>query len=301
VLTRGAPQGNIIKGRLEAIQKGGASNKPALDLNLIRDELFSSIPTLHRLLQRWTWPTRLRELGAQAGMEVRPGKLLLLGTLLGVAAFQAIDYLYGQLLLSMAVALLAASSPLGYIFFKRSRRLHAFEKGFPEVIELLSRSVRAGHSFTTGLEMVATDLPEPVSGEFRIAFDEQRFGLPLRDALLNLCARVPLLDLRLFVIALLVQKETGGNLAEILDNLAHVIRERVRIAGEVRVRTAQGRLTALILIVLPLAMLGLLWVVNPDYISLLFNDPWGVYMLSAAAALQVIGAFLLWKIVKIRV
>jgi tight adherence protein B len=184
---------------------------------------------------------------------------------------------------------------------KRARRMVAFEREFPEVIDLLSRSVRAGHSFTAGLEIVSTDLPEPVSTEFRTVFDEQRFGLPLRDAFLSLCERVPSVDVRLFVIALLVQKETGGNLAEILDNLAHVIRERFRIAGEVRIRTAQGRLTAGVLIALPLIMLILLHVIDPDYVNLLFVDRLGQIMLIVAAVLQALGAMLVWRIVKIRV
>src|SRR5208283_1174531 len=136
----------------------------------------------------------------------------------------------------------------------------------------------------------ATDLPEPASSEFRTTFDEQRFGLPLRDALLGLCERIPLVDVRLFVIALLVQKETGGNLAEILDNLAHVIRERFRIAGEVRVRTAQGRLTAGILMALPVIMMLLLHVLDPDYVNLLFVDRLGQLMLITAAVLQTLGA-----------
>ena len=177
----------------------------------------------------------------------------------------------------------------------------AFERQFPEVIDLLSRSVRAGHSFGSGMEIVATDLPDPVSTEFRITFDEQRFGLPLRDALLNLCERVPLVDVRLFVIALLVQKETGGNLVEILDNLAHVIRERYQIAGEVRVRTAQGRLTAGVLIALPLAMLFLLHLVNPDYIKVLFVEHLGKLMLVGAFVMQAIGAIVIWRIVTIKV
>ena len=177
----------------------------------------------------------------------------------------------------------------------------AFEKEFPEVIDLLSRSVRAGHSFASGLEIVSTDLPDPVSTEFRITFDEQRFGLPLRDALLSLCERVPLVDVRLFVIALLVQKETGGNLAEILDNLAHVIRERFRIAGEVRVRTAQGRLTAGILMALPVIMMIMLHVIDPEYVNVLFVDRMGQLMLIMAAVMQVLGAIIVWRIVKIKV
>jgi tight adherence protein B len=151
------------------------------------------------------------------------------------------------------------------------------------------------------LEIVASDLPAPVSTEFRIAFDEQRFGLPLRDALLSLCERVPLIDVRLFVIALLVQKETGGNLVEILDNLAHVIRERFRIAGEVRIRTAQGRLTAGILIALPIIMMFMLHFLDPDYLNLLFDDRLGRLMLITAASMQTIGAFIVWRIVKIKV
>jgi tight adherence protein B len=301
VLVGGARPGSIIRGRLAAMDRSTSAGKIKLDLGLIRDELHSTIPLLNRMLLRWSWSGRLRGLIAQSGLKVRPGKLVLMSTVLGVLIGEIVQALYGFLLLSGALAALALLSPLGVILFLRTRRLQAFLREFPEVIALLSRSVRAGHPFTTGLEMVATELPEPVAGEFRITFDEQRFGLPIRDALLNLCMRVPLLDVRLFVTALLVQKETGGNLAEILDNLSHVIRERFRIAGEVRVRTAQGRLTAIILMIIPVAMLGVLHVVNPDYVNLLFVNRMGKYMLAIAAGLQVIGAAVLWKIVKIKV
>ncbi|MBZ5670482.1 MAG: type II secretion system F family protein [Acidobacteriia bacterium] len=301
LLAGGAWRGNIIRGRLEAIEKGTSYGKATLNVGLIRDELLSTIPLLNRFLLRWAWSARLRNFIAQAGLRVRPGKLVLMCAVLGALTLEIVQVLYGNLLLSAVLAIPAALSPVGYVALKRLRRLRAFEREFPEVIDLLSRSVRAGHSFTTGLEIVATDLPEPVAGEFRATFDEQRFGLPLRDVLLNLSTRVPLIDVRLFVVALLVQKETGGNLAEILNNLSHVIRERFRIAGEVRVRTAQGRLTAAILIALPLAMLALLRVINPDYVKVLFVDRWGQYMLAMAAGLQVIGAALLWWIVRIKV
>ena len=159
--------------------------------------------------------------------------------------------------------------------FKRARRLKKFEERFPETLDLLGRAVRAGHAFTTGLEMVSKESPEPVAGEFRKTFEEQNFGLPLRDALTNMAERVPSVDVRFFVTALLVQKETGGNLAEILDELSRVIRERFKIYREVSVKTAQGRLTALILISLPLGMLIVLQMMNPQYMSVLFNDPLG--------------------------
>ena len=204
--------------------------------------------------------------------------------------------------MSVAVGVAVAFLPLVIYRHKAGATLGGLSRrGFPEVIDLLARSVRAGHSFAAGLEIVATDLGEPVSTEFRITFDEQRFGLPLRDALLSLSQRVPLMDVRIFVIALLVQKDTGGNLAEILDNLAHVIRERFRIAGEVRVRTAQGRLTAVLLMALPLVMMVMLHFLDPEYIKLLFTDRLGQIMLVIAAAMQILGGFIIWRIVQIKV
>jgi tight adherence protein B len=161
--------------------------------------------------------------------------------------------------------------------------------------------VRAGHAFTTGLEMIAKESPELLAGEFRKTFEERNFGLPMRDALINLAERVPLVDVRFFVTALLVQKETGGNLAEILDELARLIRDRFRIHREVRVKTAQGRLTAAILIGLPSAMLIAMEILNPKYVNVLFTDPWGPRALGGAAALQVLGSFMLWKIIHIEV
>src|SRR5262249_45864764 len=148
--------------------------------------------------------------------------------------------------------------PFLVVVFQRRRRLRKFEEYFPEALDLLGRAVRAGHAFTTGLEMISKECPEPLAGEFRTAFEEQNFGLPLRDALLNLAERIPIVDVQFFVTALLIQKETGGNLAEILDGLSRVIRDRFRIYREVRVRTAQGRLTAGILIALPLFMMAIL-------------------------------------------
>lgn len=295
-------EGEIIRGRLEAIDKGTTyPKKNALNLGLIRDEMLSSIPAFDRMLTRWSWPGRLRNFISQAGLQIKPGKLMLIGGVMGLATLEVTEILEGNRLLAAAAGIFAAFLPVIFIAIKRARRLGAFEREFPEVIGLLSRSVRAGHSFASGLEVVAADLPAPVSTEFRIAFDEQRFGLPLRDALLNLCARVPLVDVRLFVIALLVQKETGGNLVEILDNLSHVIRERFRIAGEVRIRTAQGRLTAGILIALPIVMMIMLHVMDPEYIRLLFVDRLGQFMLIAAGVMQMLGALIVWRIVSIKV
>jgi tight adherence protein B len=191
--------------------------------------------------------------------------------------------------------------PYGVVSYLRQKRLQQFEEKFPEALDLLGRAVRAGHAFTTGLEMIARESPDPIASEFRTTFEEQNFGLPLRDALLNMTERIPSIDVRFFVTALLIQKETGGNLAEILDSLARVIRDRFRIYREVRVRTAQGRLTAGILIALPVFMMIVLMILNPTYMRVLFQDPKGSVILAVAGIMQVIGSLLIWKIIHIEV
>lgn len=291
---------NIVGSRLEAIERGGGpGNTP--QLKLLRDEVLSGLPMLNRWLLRAAWGARLRRFITQSGLEILPGKLLLWSGVMGLALYIVTPLLGFGPILALLLGVAGAAAPLAYVAFTRSRRLHAFEKGFPEAIDLLGRAVRAGHAFTTGLEMVATELPEPVAGEFKTVYDEQSFGLPLRDALTNLAERLPIIDVRFFVTALLVHKETGGNLAQILDDLAHVIRDRFKLLGEVRARTAQGRLTAGILIALPPAMIILLKGMNPDYIDVLFTDPVGPYLLGGAALLQIIGSILLWKVVNIQV
>src|SRR6516164_8408017 len=248
LLSGGKKGESVVRRRLEAIDKGLRRGHNSAQLKLLRDELLSDVPSLHRLLVRWSWARRLRDYIGQAGLSIKPGRLVLLSGVLGLGGYLVLRLFNQGPILALLAAVGAALAPLASVAFKRSRRLRAFERTFPEAIDLLGRAVRAGHSFSTGLEMIATELPEPVSGEFRTAFDEQNFGLPLRDALLNLAERVPIIDVQFFVTALLVQKETGGNLAEILDGLAHVIRDRFRIYRDVQVRTAQGRLTAGILI-----------------------------------------------------
>jgi len=287
--------------RLEAIEKAQSRGSASLQLKLVRDELLSDVPLLNRVLLRWSWAKGLRHFLTQAGMRTRPGKLILMSGVVAAGSYVAVYQFYRNPLFAVLGCAVGALIPFGFVAFKRLRRLRDFEKNFPEAIDLLARAVRAGHAFTTGMEMIGKELPEPVSGEFRITFDEQNFGLPLKDAFLNLTERVPLIDVRFFVTALLIQKETGGNLAEILDNLSRVVRERFKILGEVRVKTAQGRLTAAILIALPPMMMVVMKTLNPDYTNLLFTDPMGPYMLAGAAVLQVVGSALLWKIVHIEV
>jgi tight adherence protein B len=184
---------------------------------------------------------------------------------------------------------------------KRTRRLRAFEEAFPEALDLISRALKAGHAFATGLKMVADEMPEPVGPEFRKTFDEQNFGLPMKDALTNLNVRIPLLDVRFFATAVLIQRETGGNLSEILENLAHVVRERFKILRQVRVYTAHGRLTGYVLLALP-AFLGIaLAFINPEHMQLLFRERMGHMMLAATVVMQTIGYFWIKQVVKIEV
>ncbi len=297
----GTPHEEIVRKRFEAVQRAERRGDLSLGLQLVRDELLSDVPALNKLLVRWDWAARLQSYIEQSGVRSKPGKILLLSLVLAAGAYLVVAALLHIFWVALAAGIMGGAIPMSVVAFKRNRRFKLFEKHFPEALDLLSRAVRAGHAITTGLEMVSKELQEPVSGEFRETFEEQNFGLPLRDALLNFTERVPLLDVRFFVTAMLIQKETGGNLAEILDNLARVIRDRFRIRGDVRTRTAQGRMTAGILIALPPIMMFLLNSVNPTYMKPLFQESLGHWMLLLAGVLQVVGSILLWKIVHIEV
>lgn len=291
-----------VRKRMSAVHKaekrGGDVN---LGLKLVRDEMMSSVPWLHRLMLQWAWSSKLQDYLVQAGLAIKPAKLLLISAVLGLGSYLAAGYFLSHIYVSLPIGIVAALLPILVVMFLRRRRLRKFEEHFPEALDLLGRAVRAGHAFTTGLEMISKECPEPLAGEFRTTFEEQNFGLPLRDALLNMTERVPIIDVQFFVTALLIQKETGGNLAEILDGLARVIRDRFRIYREVQVRTAQGRLTAGILIALPIAMMAILGTLNPNYIGILFKDPAGPVVLVTAGVMQLIGSAILWKIIHFEV
>jgi len=298
----GSPtQQAIVRDRIEAVRKAERRGEIAVNLELLRDEMVSSVPLLNRLMMNLSWTPRVQRFITQAGLKTKPGKVLLLSAIFGLATYMMADHFLGYALAAGGLGLVATTVPWMVVSWKRKRRMRSFEERFPEALDLLGRAVRAGHAFTTGLEIVSKESAEPVASEFRTCFEEQNFGLPMRDALLNMAERIPLVDVRFFVTALLVQKETGGNLAEILDELARVIRDRFRIYREVQVRTAQGRLTAVILIALPILMLIALEVMNPTYVRVLFRDPVGATLLGVAAVMQLIGSIVIWRIVHIEV
>ena len=293
---------DVVRRRMEAVMKAEKRGGDTLGLKLLRDEMLSSVPLIHRLMSRWSWFGRMQNFLTQAGMKVKPAKFLLLCGVFALAGYVVAAHTIARFPgAPIAVAVAAGLLPVVMVSFKRRKRLNKFEEHFPEALDLLGRAVRAGHAFTTGLEMIGKETSEPIAGEFRKTFDEQNFGIPLRDALLNLTERVPLIDVRFFVTALLVQRETGGNLAEILDGLSRVIRERFRLYREVRVKTAQGKLTAGILIALPPFMMCLLGIINPAYMRVLFQDHRGLIALAIAAVSQCIGSAIIWKIIHIEV
>jgi len=198
-------------------------------------------------------------------------------------------------------AVMGSFLPYGWLRHKRTVRMKRFEEQFPEALDLLSRAIRAGHAFQTAMGMVADELPAPVGIEFKKAFEQQNFGLPVRDVLDQMADRVPILDVKFFVTAVTIQRETGGNLAEILDNLAHVVRERFKILRQVRVHTAHGRFTGYVLLALPAALAIALTFINPEHMNLLFTERMGQTMIVGAIVMQGIGYLWIRKVIKIEV
>ena len=287
--------------RLTSAQETPGS-KPLEDIALLRDEMLSEIPALDSLLRRSERVSALQKLLSQADLKIRAGNFLLLCFAAGVG-LSGIVYLFSgkNVIFAWVGFLLGVFIPYSYASYARTKRFNAFEELFPQAIDTLARAVRAGHAFTTALEMISDEVSEPVATEFRKLFEEQKFGLPVREALANLVDRVPLVDVKFFVTAVMLQRETGGNLAEILDNLSYVIRERFKILRQVRVYTAQGRLTMLLLMGMPpIIVMGMMFM-NPMFIRPLFTDPIGHVMLVIGILLQTVGYFVIRKIIRIQV
>lgn len=234
---------------------------------------------------------------AGLGWTIQSYLLLVMGWGLGLGAVALT--ITGRWLFALPVAAFGAAIPYLWIRSKRKRRLSAFEAQLPEAIDLLGRAIRAGHPLSSGLDMVARETAEPAATEFRRAFEEQRFGLPLEDSLLAMADRITLVDVRILVTAILIQRNVGGNLAEILDNIAYTIRERFKIRRQLRVYTAQGRMAGYVLAVLPITVGCIIFMLNPDYMMTLFRDPVGRLALAIAAVLQTSGYIWIRNIVNI--
>ena len=291
-------QARTLRDRLTAPEQ---SSGGPLELALLRDEMLSRIPAFDKLLRRSERVSLLQKMLAQGSVDIRAGNFLIICAASGVGLALAAIIAGGNVMFGWAGLLLGFFVPYAYASHMRAKRFQKFEEKFPEAIDTLARAVRAGHAFTTALEMIATELAEPVAGEFRQLYEEQKFGLPVRDALINLTDRIPLVDVKFFVTAVMLQRETGGNLAEILDNLSYVIRERFKILRQVRVHTAQGRLTMVLLMALPPTIVVLMLILNRGFIEPLFSDPLGHTLVVAGVTLQTLGYFVIRKIIRIQV
>lgn len=289
-----------IKDRLESISEAGR-RAPSPELDIIKSELLSDVPAFNRVLLQFSHTNRIKRLIGQADMKMKVSTFILFSLVLFALGVVVSNQLLNLLPVNVLIGMLTSAIPFLFVLYKRNRRFRKFEELFPEALELLTRAVKAGHAFNTGIEMIAEEMVEPIGKEFRITFDEQNFGLPLKQALFNMVERMPLLDLKFFVTAVLMQKETGGNLAEILTNLSHLIRERFKIMGEVRTFSAQGRLTGYILTAVPIAMGFILSAMNWDYMSALFKEQIGHYLLAGAGFCQLLGYIVIRKIVNIKV
>jgi tight adherence protein B len=254
------------------------------------------------LVEKYQLGPKLAILLEQAGLNWQPARLMHL-MLVAFMAGTAFGWLMLPIpkLLALVLGLAAAAGPFVYVWMKRKTRLKKFEEIFPETLEFMSRSMRAGHAFSVSLEMIHREFAEPVSGEFRRTFEEHNLGLPMDVALQKLATRVPSLDVHFFVSAVLLQKRTGGNLAEILDKLAYVIRERFKLRGRIRAVSAHGKMTATALSAIPICVGVLMFYTNPDYVNFFFKDDVGNIMLGAAIALQLVGYVIMQQIVKIEV
>lgn len=296
--THGAAAQRIAR-RLQ-IMSGGVG-RTGERISILKQRRYSRNDNFDRLLHEWPLAQRIDQLLVQSGTKWSVEYFLAAsgaGLLIGLAMSMRWPL---PLVFRLAIGLLVAAVPWMLAKRARTRRLIRIEEQLPEAADFIARALRAGHSFTNVLQIVGTELPEPLSGEFRIAREEINYGVPMSEALHNMAERIPLTDLRYLIIAVLIQRESGGNLAEILTNISQIIRGRLKLAGQVRVLSAEGRMSAWILGALPLVVLTLMVLINPKYISMLWTDPVGMKVLWVACGMIVFGVLWLRKVIRIRI
>jgi len=266
-----------------------------------KSELLSAVPWINRWLSRLEVAPRLRAILRQANLQWTVGRLLLISAACFIVPAYLVYLRTNTFVLEVLVGLVAAYLPFAYVLRRRTSRFNKFDQGLPEALDLMVSALRAGHSLVSALRLVAHESSDPIGTEFRICFDEQNYGLELRTAMENLVARVPLQDLRIVATAILIQKESGGNLAEVLDKAAYLIRERFQLKRQIRVHTAQGRLTGWILTILPFVLGVALYFISPDTMRVLWTRKIGIDMLCASAAMTIVGGFVINRIVNMKV
>ena len=268
---------------------------------VLKSELLSGVPLLNRILVNLNVAVQMDKRLKQANLEMRVGTFILLSCFLFGLGLLAGALLRWPFLLSIIFGVFLFVVPTIVVNVKKNNRVKKFIMYFPEALEMFARSLRAGHSFTGAIQLVGQEMPDPIGPEFQKVFDEQNLGIPLRNALIGMTDRIDILDIKFFVTAVLIQRETGGNLAEIIDKIAYVIRERFRIQGQLKIHTAQARLTGIILAFLPIGVAFILYALSPGYMKPLWMDPMGKSMILAAVVLQITGMLVIRKIIRIKI
>lgn len=293
-----SPEVKRIQQRLRVMTVGRHRKS---DVTLLKQRLLSVTPAMQHLLVRVPHVQQVDRLLLQAGSTKSVAHLLTVCLLAGVGVVLIGVLLRWPVFFVVVAGLVALALPVLRLMWLRTRRTRLIGAQLPDALDMISRALRAGHAFPAALAMVGDEAQEPIAGEFKATFDEINFGLPTQTALFNLSTRVPLPDLRYFVLAVVIQLETGGNLAELLSMLANLIRERFALFGKIRVLAAEGKMSAYILIALPFCLAGALQLVNPGHMDILFTDPAGIRLVIGALVMMVVGAFLMWRIIDIRV
>ncbi len=293
------PAASKVAQRLQALS---AADDDSAQSALLRQRMMSELPALERLLRRLPHANQLERWILQANLRWPVAHLLLGSATLGAASYLAVTTLLLQpTAIGALAAFFAGVAPLTYVRRRRARRLVKLERQLPDALDLMTRALRAGHAFGAGLQMIGEEMADPIAREFRLVHDEINFGVSLEQALTNLTVRVPVTDLRYFVVAVLIQRDSGGNLTEVLSNLSRLIRQRLKLFWHVRVLSAEGRMSAWLLSLMPFMIAALMSVFNPDFMAPLWNDPMGQMIVRATLFSMLCGILLLRKIIRIRV
>lgn len=283
----------------EAIRSSAHSTD--VEVQLAREELLSEIPWLNRGLIKLEITGGLKRMIDQADLQITVMRLVLFAGTAAALGFLAASMVTVSLPLKVLCGVVAGALPFLHVMSKRRKRLKRFLQLLPDALDLMARGLSAGHAFTEALQMVATEMPEPIASEFRKTYDEQNLGLSLKLALDNLVHRIPILDLRMCVTAIMIQRETGGNLSELLEKVAYTIRERFRIMEDLKTLTLSSRWSAWLLCGLPIFLAVYMSLMNPDYMEVMWRDPRGHNLLFVAATMQILGMLLVHKIMKIKI
>lgn len=296
---RRGPEARRLERRLQAMSAGGHHSDA--DLSILKQRLLSESPGLQQLLLRVPRVQSLDKLLVQSGVAMSVAKFCGMTLACLVTGFLVSAFFPIPVLFALLTGLVCSVLPLFYVLRVRRKRLNRIEQQLPDAVDLMGRALRAGHAFPNAVKMVGDEMADPIGREFRILFDEVNYGIAMQDALLNLANRIPSMDLKYLVIAVLIQRETGGNLAELLDNISGIIRARLKLLGTIRVLSAEGRMSAWVLGLLPFATAFVLHLVNPGFMSLLLTDPAGNRMLYSVVGLMFLGMLWMRKIIRIRV